>query len=179
MVAKEFLNELYAAIYSCEVSFDRGSPSRSLRIFDCCSKVGTFGDLSCTDAERISLVIDLQANRRERIRLADNDLRALSENARLGKMLFYRPDSSMFDGLAEANSDGFFDVNNCPPSECWVEFLTQERAGALLGERSCATLLAWIPSGATDFAENGVLADPSSSILFAPEHLVHRLLRPQ
>src|SRR5262245_34397058 len=37
-----------------------------------------------------------------------------------GRLLAYFPDDNLFDGFAEAVSEGFFDVNNIPPYDTWV-----------------------------------------------------------
>lgn len=37
-----------------------------------------------------------------------------------GKYLLYDPFTTMFDGLSETESSGFFDVNDVPPPEFWI-----------------------------------------------------------
>ena len=37
-----------------------------------------------------------------------------------GRFLAYFPDDNLFDGAAEAESQGFFDVDNIPPYDTWV-----------------------------------------------------------
>jgi hypothetical protein len=37
-----------------------------------------------------------------------------------GRLVAYFPDDNLFDGAAEAESQGFFDVDNIPPYDTWV-----------------------------------------------------------
>ena len=54
---------------------------------------------------------------------------------RNGKILVYEPDTNIFDGLSESETDGFFDVNDCPPWDTWVGYITT---------KDCRYVLSWV-----------------------------------
>jgi hypothetical protein len=60
-----------------------------------------------------------------------------------GRLLLYTPSENLACGAAEANSNGFFDVNNVPPWDIWVDF-------------SEGTLVSWVPPALLDVAQMGI-----------------------
>jgi hypothetical protein len=81
-----------------------------------------------------------------------------------GRLLACLPHRQLVDGAPEAQSSGFFDVNNTPPWECWVAYETPT-------DGSWDLLLAWVPELLVPFADAGVqvCCDESLEWIDAPE----------
>lgn len=75
-------------------------------------------------------------------------------NAADGRLLLYFPSENLADGAAELSSNEFFDVNNVPPWDIWVDF-------------SNGTLTSWVPPALLDAAEMGIYANPEECIRWA------------
>lgn len=71
-----------------------------------------------------------------------------------GRLLLYSPSENLACGAAEASSNGFFDVNNVPPWDIWIDF-------------SEGTLVSWIPPGLLDVAQMGIYVNPEECIRWA------------
>lgn len=71
-----------------------------------------------------------------------------------GRLLLYSPSENLACGAAEASSNGFFDVNNVPPWDIWIEF-------------SEGTLVSWVPPGLLDVAQMGIYVNPEECIRWA------------
>ena len=74
-----------------------------------------------------------------------------------GRFLVYEPALGMYDCLAEGESDGFFDSNDCPPWDLWVGFIRDDR--------SCSRyVLSWIPDYLLDVVQSGIDATSGGSL---------------
>ena len=71
-----------------------------------------------------------------------------------GRLLLYTPSENLACGAADASSNGFFDVNNVPPWDIWVEFADR-------------TLVSWVPPALIDVAQMGIYANPEACIRWA------------
>jgi hypothetical protein len=71
-----------------------------------------------------------------------------------GRLLLYSPSENLACGAAEASSNGFFDVNNVPPWDIWVDF-------------SEDTLVSWVPPALLDVAQMGIYVNPEACIRWA------------
>jgi hypothetical protein len=71
-----------------------------------------------------------------------------------GRLLLYTPSENLACGAAEASSNGFFDVNNIPPWDIWVDF-------------SEGTLVSWVPPALLDVAQMGIYVNPEACIRWA------------
>ena len=60
-----------------------------------------------------------------------------------GRFISFCPDATMYDGLAEEFSEGFFDVSDVPPPEFWVGIYNNE-------------LVSFIPAEFLDRADKGI-----------------------
>jgi hypothetical protein len=76
-----------------------------------------------------------------------------------GRLLIYFPDLDLCCGAAEAESQGFFDVWNCPPRDTWVACI-QETSGP------DPYLLAWVPPALIPLADRGIQVNPEQCILW-------------
>jgi hypothetical protein len=71
-----------------------------------------------------------------------------------GRLLLYCPSENLACGAAKDSSNGFFDVNNVPPWNIWIDF-------------SEGTLVSWVPPGLLDVAQMGIDANPEECIRWA------------
>jgi hypothetical protein len=71
-----------------------------------------------------------------------------------GKLLLFVPSQTLMDGAAKYRSNGFFDVNNVPPWDTWVDF----------SER---TLVSRVPPVLVEAAQQGIDANPEACIRWA------------
>jgi uncharacterized protein (TIGR02996 family) len=104
------------------------------------------------------------ASQRQR-KIGELDLAASAPEDVIGKVVAFEPDLSLFDGAAEAESDGYFDVNSMPPSEFWV--LMVDDWGRATESKSY--LLAFVPDWLYRQAVSGMRVDAACCINFASE----------
>ena len=87
-----------------------------------------------------------------------------------GRLLAYFPDDNLADGVAEAETDGFFDVNNTPPYDTWLWMVRNLRtfkyADGAKGEMDANYLVAWVPPDFIPLASAGVDVNPEKCILW-------------
>ena len=79
-----------------------------------------------------------------------------------GRLLAYFPDAELSDGAAEAETRGFFDVNNAPPWDTWVALFRDE--GGDLSTSDC--LVAWVPGALVESVDRGIYVNPEQCILW-------------
>jgi hypothetical protein len=71
------------------------------------------------------------------------------------RLLLFVPSETLFDGAAQLSSNGFFDPDNVPPWDIWVDF----------SER---TLVSWVPPAMVEAAQMGIDVNPEGCIRWAP-----------
>jgi hypothetical protein len=79
-----------------------------------------------------------------------------------GRILVYGPDEELSDGAAEAETNGYFDVYNCPPWDTWialVEFSDGEKGRS-------AHLFSWVPPAFERVVQRGIAVNPEECILW-------------
>lgn len=79
-----------------------------------------------------------------------------------GRLLVYYPDADLSDGAAEVESEGFFDVWNCPPWDTWVGFF--QDGGRM--DSYVRYLVAWVPPALVELAGRGIQVNPEECILW-------------
>jgi len=84
-----------------------------------------------------------------------------------GRLLVYWPDMDLADGAAEAESRGFFDVNNCPPWDTWVAFVQYP------AEHEQSYLVAWVPREFIELADAGIQVIPEECVKWLADSDVH------
>ena len=72
-----------------------------------------------------------------------------------GRLLVYEPDNNMACGLAQCESNGFFDVNNTPPWDRWIGYIHEPRSNYLLS---------WVPHAYISIAQSGLDVNPEMCI---------------
>jgi hypothetical protein len=71
-----------------------------------------------------------------------------------GRLLVYYPDLELADGAAEAETGGFFDVNDTPPWDTWVGLVADPQ---LTGEGPAAEyLISWVPATLVPIVQKGI-----------------------
>jgi hypothetical protein len=83
------------------------------------------------------------------------------ERSTSGRLLLYYPHENLACGAAEFSSNGFFDVNNVPPWDIWVDF----------SER---TLVSWVPPAFLEAAQMGIDVNPEGCISWQPKPSLNR-----
>lgn len=138
--AEEFLRRLSETIAWCSQHGRVDDPKASLRTFS-----PTGSDLASQSHQVFTVALDRS--------------RALSENGHPdctpatslqgGKLLSYFPNENLADGVAEAESGGFFDADNIPPYDTWVWMAENTQLVLLGGRRKIDVpnnyLIAWVP----------------------------------
>jgi acyl-CoA-binding protein len=78
-----------------------------------------------------------------------------------GRLLAYFPDAELGDGAAEAETHGYFDVNNAPPWDTWVALFAD---GGSSDSAYREYLVAWVPAALVPIAETGMSVCMEDSI---------------
>jgi hypothetical protein len=90
-----------------------------------------------------------------------------------GRLIAYFPSFNLDDGVAETESQGFFDVNNIPPYDTWVWMVQcvsrEEYADHRTSEMETNYLVAWVPPDFIELADAGIRANPESCIRWTEE----------
>jgi len=68
------------------------------------------------------------------------------------------PDSNLFCGAAEDETEGFFDIDNVPPWDTWVAYFTASKMN------SC--LISWIPPQFVELVSRGIYVNPEECIVW-------------
>lgn len=119
--------------------------------------------LSLTDQLLGEELARVAASRSECLRDREADL-SLVDGAR-GSLIYFEPALSMWDGAAMMGSGGFFDVENFPPADTWIAYISGDAHPSL----SSGFLLSWVPEDLIDLADAGVRVEPSGSLRWADE----------
>jgi hypothetical protein len=124
-----------------------------------------------SDSLRPSVLVSDRANAVRQIlscRAAwDPDVRAAApvrtrDDVGGGRLLLYFPDATLADGAAEAETGGFFDVENVPPWDTWIALLRDDSAGI-----SCTDyLVSWVPGPLVTSVQRGIDVNPEECILW-------------
>jgi hypothetical protein len=97
----------------------------------------------------------------------DRDVRAASPVSSAsdlagGRLLLYFPDANLADGAAEAETGGFFDIENVPPWDTWVGLFRDERADISYADY----LVSWVPREFVASVDRGIYVNPEECILW-------------
>ena len=77
-----------------------------------------------------------------------------------GRLLVYDPSMNLSDGMAESETDGLFDVNDCPPWDLWVGFIR---------DAGNEYLLSWIPDYLVELTQFAIEVTPANSLYWLDE----------
>jgi hypothetical protein len=95
----------------------------------------------------------------------DSAFRVLEENG--GALVAYFPHQNLCDGAAVLSSDGFFDNNNVPPWDLWIDLLPVPSELLHGGHLHASLLVSWVPHHLVPLAQAGIDVNPEECILFA------------
>jgi hypothetical protein len=116
-----------------------------------------------TEIERLTLAVGMAAQKRPHDAIGSNQAPDLDS----GRFLLYSPFLAGGDGLAEANSHGFFDIDDCPPWDTFLTFM-KARATVIVGNFQLQArhdgILCWIPNRAVELAQAGINVTPAGSL---------------
>jgi hypothetical protein len=101
-----------------------------------------------------SAVLRINQTRSQFLRDANVPLISWEQVRRNGKLLFYAPLETVDDGASEAGSQGFFDIEDAPPWDCW--FLNWEGG-----------IYSWVPESLVQIVQDGIDANPVDCIHWA------------
>lgn len=99
----------------------------------------------------------------------------MPEQAHSGRLMVYFPDADLCDGSAEIETEGWFDVFNCPPWDTWVGFF---RDAGPSTDSTSNYLVAWVPPVFVDLVAHGIEVNPEQCIRWLDDtecSLRHRL----
>jgi hypothetical protein len=147
---EHFFQSLAEAIVWCGPRQDAASPQSCLR-------ADPFGSRSTAsiDEDFVTAVVDWR-------RAQVGEVPA-SSSVEGGGLLIYFPDANLCDGAAEAESQGFLDVENSPPWGTWVGMFNNERDD---GRGYGRYLVAWVPPAFLAHAGSGIAVNPEECILW-------------
>jgi hypothetical protein len=94
---------------------------------------------------------------------------APAEGPEGGYLLFCAPDESVWDGVSEPESGGFFDSGDLPPWDTWVSAvpaLVRQPQGPPV---SVCYLVSWVPPEFVDLVHNGIEINPVDCIWWAAD----------
>ncbi|MHB8627872.1 MAG: hypothetical protein ACYDBJ_27855 [Aggregatilineales bacterium] len=77
-----------------------------------------------------------------------------------GRLVAFFIDHTLFDGAAESESKGFFDVNNVPACDAWVYFYNKDGR---------THILSWVPPEYRHDAEEGISVNPEQCLHWLDE----------
>jgi len=117
-----------------------------------------------TTTWRQSIVDELA---RDRARLLAKRGQPFSPQHGQGRLLLFDPDGTLSDGAAEAESEGFFDVDNMPAWDTWLCFAEDSSIEAGGYHPFCGWLLCWVPDHLTNLVSNGTRVNPEECIVWA------------
>jgi len=94
-----------------------------------------------------------------------------------GRLLIYFPNDDLACGAAEYQTAGFFDVNNVPPWDTWVDYFQDQQPN--IDSFDTEYLIAWIPEEFLELANEGIDVNPEQCILWLSDTSVElaRVLR--
>jgi hypothetical protein len=81
-----------------------------------------------------------------------------------GRLLHFDPSASLSDGAAQVASEGFFDADNTPPEDTWVDFVEKPEGRWTAFD---SYLVCWIPAELVEAAIAGIEANPEECLRWA------------
>lgn len=114
-------------------------------------------------------VKQVDASRRDALASVDLGPPSSADEVREGAFLLYAPHLNLADGAARFESRDFFDDDNLPPWDCWVEWIKNDK---FPDERmnwnwGSEYLICWTPEGTLDRVRRGLRVNPEECIIEA------------
>jgi hypothetical protein len=93
-----------------------------------------------------------------------------------GRLVAFDPEATLSDGVANQDSEGFFDDDNCPPYDTWVLYVYEEAYGRSFipprpqkWESFESYLVAWVPPWFLERVDWGIAVNPEVCIMWLDE----------
>ncbi len=130
----------------------------------CSTTLGGRGKQLLPGEEALSVVNTVVERRRGALQ-AENQYPHLKPPLSVGgKLLAFVPAQSLWDGASEEETGGFFDTDNTPPWDTWVQFV---RDSYQKESNDVWYLLSWIPEAFINLAQSGIDVNPEGCIFWA------------
>ncbi|MCG8586527.1 MAG: hypothetical protein MI757_17595, partial [Pirellulales bacterium] len=110
--------------------------------------------------DREESVLDVGRERHRKMGFAEGPDPMSMPDLRQGRLLLFFPDATLFDGAAEAETGGFFNVQNAPAWDTWVAYFEDSRTN----DSYSNYLVAYIPGALLQTVEFGIVVNPEESI---------------
>jgi hypothetical protein len=121
-------------------------------------------------AEQMQAIVEaVGENRAKHLREQGRCTVAPADGPAAGYLLFCAPDETVWDGVSEPESDGFFDCGDLPPWDTWVSAvpaLVRQPQGP---PASSCYLLSWVPPGLVELVQYGIEVNPVDCIWWAAD----------
>jgi len=99
---------------------------------------------------------ELVRRRREQVALLSGRREGLVLDDVFGRLLWFTPERSMCDGIAEDISRGLFDARNIPGWDSWIGLIRNPRSMNSKTNFYSDIMLSWIPGPLIDRCERGI-----------------------
>lgn len=118
---------------------------------------------SFLEPTRLAAVDNVRRSRSSALKCGrvSNDLQVAAATAD-GRLIAYFPDLDLSCGIAEAETQGYFDIYNTPPWDTWVAILHTPNIRYHPG----TTLIAWVPSTFVSLVDAGIDLIPESCVMW-------------
>lgn len=152
---QQFKVRLAQTIFWCAPRADKGNPATSLRTPELRPRLLE---------ENRSSAVDTVAHARELFGGVDIRKASLPDALGGGRLLIYFPNNDLACGAAEQETAGFFDINNVPPWDTWVDFFQDETPN--IDSFDTEYLIAWVPPELVSLANEGINVNPEQCIMW-------------
>jgi len=154
---REFIERLTETIAWCREVGSLSRPGTSLRT---CKPT----DLVSQDHQ----VSSVSTGRRHRLWSAGKRNLSPATDLCEGRLVAYFPGDNLSCGVAEVESQGFFDTDNIPPYDTWLWIVrnlrTRDYADGTRSEVEANYLVAWVPPDFIELASGGIAVIPEQCI---------------
>ena len=133
--SSEILDAALEAAVWCELRWNKNEVQDSLRSSELSPELLSKDRHGC-----VSSVIWKRRKALEEIRAPNN----ITKPA--GKLLAYKPDSNLFDGIGQSESSGYLDFYDCPPWDSWVGYVATS---------DNSFLISWVPESIVSLVNYG------------------------
>jgi len=165
--AKIFLRQLTETIAWCLQHANANEPEKSLR---------TIISRQHPLESRGTQVFGIAAERERQLwKLGLISLEPVTD-LRDGRLLAFDPDGILSDGAASLESRGFFDSDNVPPCDTWVDYIYEEAYGHRIATAPWSQwvpfesyLVAWVPPQLLELADAGISVIPEQCVVWLDE----------
>lgn len=95
-----------------------------------------------------------------------------------GQLMLYEPSLTLQDGVSHFNSDGFFDMADCPPPDCWIAYMVNETSlninlsNPQQGNIEIDYLISFIPSKWLRVANQGIESNSTACLRWIDEQFI-------